>query len=169
MTMLFSTKCIIIAVIILLIIGILILLYFKLPQPQHKILRTLTNIKFQRPPNAHCRKKCVWPDVCHGNTCVNVNTLLPVFTFTFSEPIDHLNGKIVILKKFTIDPKSSSKDAELLIKAMLNGGGIIFKPIITSPTTIITNTLPQAKLVSKVTQPLNIDGTGEIWVVDDQN
>jgi hypothetical protein len=32
-----------------------------------------------------------------------------------------------------------------------------------------TNTLPAAKLVSKVTQPLNIDGSGEIWVVDDQN
>jgi hypothetical protein len=167
--MLFSTKCIISTVIILLIVGILVLLYFKIPMPQHKIIKTMTNIKFQRPPKAHCRKKCIWPEVCHGDTCVNVNTLLPVFTFTFSEPIDHLDGKIVILKNFTIDPKSNSKDAELLIKAMLNGGGIIFTPVITSPTTMTTNTLPAAKLVSKVTQPLNIDGSGEIWVVDDQN
>jgi len=136
-----QTKNQLIAVIIIAIVGVLATWYLTLPRQQYSKLSTLTGISYQPPP------------------------ALTALTFTFSQPIvaGDVTGTSAALKGFRIAPaEAPDSPHSQLVAALLKGGGVPFTPVQTSPTTIVSNSVPAA-LAALGLPAMSFAGTGDMW------
>ena len=165
-----STKNQLIASIIVAIIAVLAVWYITLPRQQYNKLATLVGITFlPPPPPSSCSPACAAGNVCVNGTCAPPD---PILTFTFSQPITpaDVEGTTASLKDFKLSSGVGPKVAPVataIIEALLLDGGVPFTPVISSPTTITSNTISTA-LQDQLTRmglvaQLSFAGTGEMW------
>lgn len=161
-----KTKNQLIAVIIIAIIAVIVTWYITLPRQQYNKLSTLTGISFQpSPPPSTCSPACTSPQVCLKGAC---GAPLPNFTFTFSSaiPASTVEGTTAALKDFKVSPgtdPATAAAAGTLIEALLKGGGVPFAPVLSTPTTIISNSMPAALASLQNLSPLSFTGNGDMW------
>ena len=156
----------IIAFIIICILISIFVWYVTLPTQKYYKLPTLINIKYEpaTTPTNDCSPLCEKYQACVNKACI---VPLPIFTFTFSQPINPqlISNTTAFLKSFiptnTTNDNTNDNVTEF-ISAMLDKGGVPFTPNVTSTTTIVANSAPSS-ITNQFTSPLTIDGVGEVW------
>jgi hypothetical protein len=161
-----ATKNQLLAVTTIAIVAVIATWYAVLPRQQYNKLSTLTGISFQpSPPPSTCSPTCTPPEVCLKGAC---GAPLPTFTFTFSSaiPAELVKGTTATLKGFKVGPgtdAATAAAAAVIVGALLKGGGVPFAPVLSTPTTIVSNSVPAALASLKSLSPLSFTGNGDMW------
>jgi len=164
-------KSVVLAMLIVLcILAIVVLIEILANNVKTIKLTTLTGIIFSPPPKPSiCSSKCTANKVCIEGECV---VLPPIFTFTFSRPIESFDVRMFTasVKSFAVDYSvmgaSEKKDAARFIHALTRNVAP-FRPTLTSATTLTSNVIQVG--LQDFDIPLVLIGSGKMLLTQHKN